>query len=81
MDAALNLYSADERYHLALIGKNLGDKIYAMGAGARPGACASPDPSNPDPTQRCTFSGPNGQDQVTTTSLGRQLTLQFRVRF
>ncbi len=79
-DAALNLYSADDRYLLSVIGRNLGDEIYAQGAGPRPGACASPDPSNPNPALRCSSAGPNDQDQVTSTSLGRQVTLQFRVR-
>ncbi|HEX7034186.1 MAG TPA: TonB-dependent receptor [Pseudomonadales bacterium] len=80
-DAAVSLYSADDRYELSLIGRNLGDEIYALGAGPRPGACGQADPTNPDPTQRCRSSGANDQDQVTTTSLGRQITLQFRVRF
>ncbi|MCC5887111.1 MAG: TonB-dependent receptor [Gammaproteobacteria bacterium] len=80
-DAALNLYSADERYSLALIARNLTDKIYKMGAGTRPGNCPMADPTNPLPNMRCQALPPNQQDHSTITSLGRQLTLQFRVRF
>jgi iron complex outermembrane recepter protein len=79
LDAAVRLYSADERYELALIGRNLGDKIYAMGGGARPGACANNQALVPFGCD--TTVGANGQDQVTYTSFGRQLTAQFRVRF
>ena len=86
LDAALRLYSSDERYELALIGRNLGDEIYAATTAVRPGACANPGPPpgpplptaatcNPDPANVA-----NSQDQVVTTSLGRQFALQFRVR-
>ena len=82
---ALRLYSSDNRYELSLIGRNVTDKIYAMGAGARTGACANAQPAppgsfsvvscNPDPDNPA-----NSQDQITTTSLGSQWTLQLRVR-
>ena len=85
MYTALRLYSSDNRYELALIGRNVTDKIYAMGAGARTGACANAEPAppgsfsavscNPDPDNPA-----NSQDQITTTSLGSQWTLQLRVR-
>lgn len=85
VDAALRLYSSDNRYELALIGRNITDRIYAMGAGARTGACANIEPAppgsfavascNPDPSNPA-----NSQDQITTTSLGSQWTLQLRVR-
>lgn len=78
-DAAVRLYSADERYELAVIGRNLSDKIYAQGGGARPGACANNQALVPFGCD--TTVGANGQDQVTYTSFGRQLTAQFRVRF
>ncbi len=81
MDAAVRLYSADDRYQLSLVGRNLTDKIYAMGGGARPGACPQADPTNPDPGARCTSTGPNSQDQVTYTNFGRSIMAQFRVRF
>ncbi len=80
VDASIRLYSEDERYELALIGRNLTDHIYAQAAGARPGACGLADPGNPNPAARCTFRGANKQDQVTTTSLGAQYRLEFRVR-
>jgi len=37
-DAAIRVYTANERYEITLIGKNLSDEIYAQGAGSRPGA-------------------------------------------
>jgi len=79
LDAALRLYSADDRYEFSLIGRNLNDKIVAQGGGARPGACANNQAAVPfgcDPT-----AGANEQDQVTYTNLGRTVTGQFRVRF
>lgn len=81
LDAALRLYSADERYELSFMGRNLTDKFVALGGGARPGACPQADPTNPDPGARCTSTGPNSQDQVTYTNFGRSLMAQFRVRF
>ena len=85
VDTALRLYSSDNRYELALIGRNVTDQIYAMGAGARTGACANAQPAppgsfatiicNPDPANPA-----NSLDQITTTSLGSQWTLQLRVR-
>lgn len=82
VDAALRLYSEDRRYEIALIGRNLSDKIYALGAGSRPGACVNQGPpAAPIFEGSCDGTAPaNAQDQVTTTSLGRQLTLQFRAR-
>ena len=82
VDAALRLYSEDRRYEMALIGRNLSDKIYALSAGSRPGACANAlPPPGPPLAAICPATGANDQDQTTTTSLGRQITLQFRVRF
>jgi len=78
-DAAIRVYSADDRYEFSLIGRNLGDEIYAMGGGARPGACANNQSLTPGGCD--TTVGANGQDQVTYTSFGRSLTAQFRVRF
>lgn len=80
LDAAIRLYSSDERYELTLIGKNLGDEIYAQGAGSRPGACFRANPAA-GPGGRCTATIANNQDQVVTTSLGAEYLLQFRVRF
>jgi iron complex outermembrane receptor protein len=70
-DAALRLYSQDDRYEVSFIGRNLGDEIYAYGNGPRPGACAG------QVGDVCTGGR---QDQVTSTSLGVTYTLQLRVR-
>ena len=70
-DAALRVYTQDERYELSLIGRNLGDEIYAYGNGPRPGACAG------QVGNVCTGGR---QDQTTSTSLGQTYTLQLRVR-
>lgn len=79
-DAALRLISADERYELALIGRNLGDEIYAYSSGNRPGACVNADPTNPNLADRCAADVLNvQQDQIVTTSLGREIRLQFRM--
>ncbi|MBM4204382.1 MAG: TonB-dependent receptor [Gammaproteobacteria bacterium] len=80
VDAAIRAYSADDRYELALIGRNLTDEIYAQGAGARPGACFRANPAG-GPFATCTPTIANNQDQVVTTSLGVEYVLQFRVRF
>ena len=76
-DAAISLYSEDDRYEIKLIARNMGDEIYAFAAGARPGACPQA-----DLVALTCFAGAtaNQLDQVVTTSLGRQITLQFRLR-
>ena len=82
IDAALRFYSADQRFEVSFIGRNLGDEIYAFSSGNRPGACVGADPTNPDPAQRCVSDPLNiEQDQVVTTSLGAQYTLQVRMRW
>lgn len=82
MDGAIRVYSSDDKYELSLIGKNMTDEIYAMGAGARPGACSGFNPTGgPLGTGGCTDLGANAQDQVVTTSLGAEWVFQFRVRF
>jgi iron complex outermembrane receptor protein len=83
LDTAVRVYSADEKYEFSVIGKNMTDEIYAMGAGARPGACAG---WNGQPGllsgAACGSSAvANLQDQVVTTSLGAEWVAQFRVRF
>jgi iron complex outermembrane receptor protein len=78
-DAALRFFTEDYRYELAFIGRNLGDKIYAQGAGSRPGACANNQALIPFGCDLTATA--NDQDQVTTTSLGRQYQVQFKVRF
>ena len=81
-DTALRLYSEDERYELSLIGRNLNDEIVAYSSGARPGACAMADRDNADAALRCDGTALGiEQDQVVSTGLGREVFLQFRVRF
>lgn len=80
LDAAIRAYTADEKYELSLIGRNLTDEIYAQGSGARPGACFRANAAA-GPGARCTPTIANNQDQVVTTSLGVEYVLQFRVRF
>ena len=66
VDSSLRLYSEDNRWEVSLIAKNLSDKTYAFSEGTRPGAVI----------------GASGfQDRVTTTSIGREITLQLRARF
>lgn len=65
-DAAFTLYTEDERYEIAFIGRNITDKIVARIAGPRPGA----------------LIGASGRpDQSVNTSLGAQFTLRARARF
>jgi iron complex outermembrane receptor protein len=75
-DASARFYSADGRYELAIIGRNLGDEVVAYSAQARPFSCTDlPDGS-------CTTAVPAGQkDQVLTSSIGRQYTVQFTFRY
>jgi iron complex outermembrane receptor protein len=65
-DASIRVYSEDNRYEVAFIAKNLSDETYAFSEGSRPGAVPPP--------------GGVG-DRATTTSLGRELTLQLRFRY
>ena len=67
LDASIRLYTDEERWAIAVIGKNLSDKTYAYTEGSRPGAV---------PPVRGGL-----QDRVTTTSLGREITLQLRFRY
>ncbi len=65
-DAALSIYSADNRHEFSLIGRNIGDEIYAVTAGAIPGRL----PLN--------NTGANSLDQAATTMLGRSISVQYR---
>lgn len=67
VDAALRLYTEEGRWEIGVIGKNLSNKTYAFTEGARPGAVPP------------VVGGL--QDRVTTTSLGREILLQLRVRY
>ncbi|MCC5872935.1 MAG: TonB-dependent receptor [Gammaproteobacteria bacterium] len=79
LDTALRFYSADYRYELSFIGRNLTDKIVAQGGGNRPGACVDNQAAIPGNCRVGAIA--NDQDQVTYTTFGRSLTAQFRVRF
>ena len=77
-DASVRLFSADNRYEIALIGRNLGDEVvgysqqsrpFACGSSGTPGVCVNPPLSNA------------GLDQVTTTGMGRQYAIQFTYRY
>ena len=77
-DAGIRLFSSDNRYEIALIGRNLGDEIvaysqqsrpFACGSSGTPGTCVSPPLTNA------------GLDQVTTSGMGRQYSVQFTFRY
>lgn len=72
-DAAVNLYSADEKHSFSLIGRNLADEDYVVSGGATPGACARPVVGT-----SCATVGPNQQDQVAYVPLGRTITLRYK---
>lgn len=76
-DAAISLYSEDGRHQFNLIGRNLGDEIWVVGAGAIPGRCPNATPQL-GPFATCNNTGPNSLDQAPTTALGRTVTLQYR---
>jgi hypothetical protein len=66
VDAALSVYSANGRHEFNLVGRNITDEIYSVGAGAIPGRV----PSN--------NTGANTLDQAATTQLGQTFSLQYR---
>ncbi len=76
-DASMRFYSADNKYELALIGRNLGDEVINYSTQSRPFACGT------DPvTGGCAaFTPPELLDQVLTGGIGRQYTLQFTYRY
>jgi len=65
-DAAISVYSSDEKHQLSLIGRNLGDEYYIIGGGAIPGRVPSDN------------TGANTLDQAATVPLGRTISLQYR---
>ena len=65
-DAAISVYSSDEKHQLSLIGRNLGDEYYIIGGGAIPGRVPSDN------------TGANTLDQGATVPLGRTISLQYR---
>ena len=77
VDAAVSLYSDDGRHQFTLIGRNVTDKIYAIGGGAIPGRCPNATPER-GPFATCNNTGPNSLDQAATTALGRTFSLQYR---
>lgn len=83
VDAAISVYSADERHEFSLIGRNIRDEVYVTGGGAIPGRCPNigPAPVQSGPTiATCNDTGPNSLDQAATTQLGRTYSLQYRLR-
>ena len=66
-DAAISIYSDDERHQLSLIGRNIGDEYYIIGGGAIPGRTPIDN------------TGANTLDQGGTTPLGRTISLQYRL--
>jgi len=67
LDASINLYTADDRHQISLIGRNLGDEIYAVSGQSIPGRIAA-DGSNP-----------NNLDQGINTQIGRTVVIQYRL--
>jgi iron complex outermembrane receptor protein len=77
-DASLRLFSSDNKYELAVIGVNLSDEVvrfsnqsrpFACGSSGTPGVCVDPPLKNAQ------------LDQVATSSMGRQYTVQFTYRY
>ncbi|MEL0218285.1 MAG: TonB-dependent receptor, partial [Gammaproteobacteria bacterium] len=66
LDAAISVYSDDERHQLSLIGRNIGDEYYIIGGGAIPGRAPIDN------------TGANTLDQAATTPLGRTISFQYR---
>ena len=66
-DAAISVYSDDERHQFSLIGRNIGDEYYIIGGGAIPGRTPIDN------------TGANTLDQGATTPLGRTISLQYRL--
>lgn len=69
IDAAVSVFSENGRHQVSLIGRNITDEIYAIGAGAIPGRI----PAN--------NTGANSLDQAATTQLGKTINLQYRIKF
>ena len=66
-DAAISVYSDDDRHQFSLIGRNIGDEYYIIGGGAIPGRTPIDN------------TGANTLDQGATTPLGRTISLQYRL--
>ena len=66
LDAAISVYSDDERHQLSLIGRNIGDEYYIIGGGAIPGRTPIDN------------TGANARSGA-TTPLGRTISLQYRL--
>ncbi|MEH6590982.1 MAG: TonB-dependent receptor [Halioglobus sp.] len=76
-DASIRLYSSDQRWDLALLGRNLSDEIVYYNAQARPFACAT------DPVSGgCQPPVANRElDQATPSSRGLEYALQLTYRY
>lgn len=69
IDASINLFSANDRHQLSVIGRNLDDEIYGVSGQSIPGRIAT-DPSSP-----------NNLDPGINTQLGRTWLLQYRFSY
>lgn len=74
MDAALSVYTDDGKHQISLIGRNLNDEIWVVGAGGIPGRC----PNFLNGPATCNNTGPNSLDQAATVGQGRTMALQYR---
>ena len=71
-DASIKLYSEDDHWEFALIGKNLGDEIIGYSAGPRPGACIWPTytgSTGQPPTKQLSMSVPPEIEERQTSAL------------
>ncbi len=73
-DASVSLYSSDNKYEIALIGRNLGDEFYAHTIAGRPFACQT------DPAGGCAAENTIGTDGLVHTNQGREYILRFTYR-
>ncbi len=77
-DASVRVFSSDNKYELAVIGRNLSDEVvrfsnqsrpFACGSSGTPGVCVDPPLRNAD------------LDQIGTSSMGLQYTIQLTYRY
>jgi len=74
-DASARLYSSDNKYELALIGRNLSDEFYAHTTAGRPFACQT------DPAGGCAAVNTVGLDGLVHTNQGREYIVRFTYRY
>ena len=74
-DASISVSSSDDKYELALIGRNLSDEFYAHTIAGRPFACQT------DPAGGCADVNTVGLDGLVHTNQGREYTVRFTYRY